>query len=77
MPTNMMQFIQMVQNQGNPQQFLLSMLESQNNPLYSNIANLVRNNKTNEVELIIRNMMKERGVDFDTEFGKFKKMLNL
>ena len=79
MPINntMMQFIQLVRRQGNPQQFLLSMLEQQDNPLSQNILNLAKNNKQGEIEMIARNMFKERGLDFDKEFNSFKQMLGL
>lgn len=77
MPINMMNFIQLVRSQGNPGQFLMGMLEQQSTPFYQNITNLIKNNQMNEVELILRNAMKEQGRDFDKEFNSFKKMLGV
>lgn len=79
MPTNLMQMVSLMKNGGNPQQMVLSMLEQQtsNNPFAANLLQLAKNNKTSEIEQIARNMAKERGVDFDTEFNNFKKTLGL
>lgn len=79
MPTNLMQMVSLMKNGGNPQQMVLSMLEQQtsNNPFAANLLQLAKNNKTSEIEQIARNMAKERGVDFDTEFNNFKKILGL
>lgn len=79
MPTNLMQMVSLMKNGGNPQQMMLSMLEQQtsNNPFAANLLQLAKNNKTSEIEQIARNMAKERGVDFDTEFNNFKKTLGL
>lgn len=79
MPTNLMQMVSLMKNGGNPQQIVLSMLEQQtsNNPFAANLLQLAKNNKTSEIEQIARNMAKERGVDFDTEFNNFKKILGL
>ena len=66
MPTNLIQMV-------------LNILEQQtsNNPFAANLLQLAKNNKTSEIEQIARNMAKERGVDFDTEFNNFKKVLGL
>lgn len=79
MPTNLMQMVSLMKSGGNPQQMVLSMLEQQtsNNPFAANLLQLAKNNKTSEIEQIARNMAKERGVDFDTEFNNFKKTLGL
>ncbi len=79
MPTNLIQMVSLMKNGGNPQQMVLNILEQQtsNNPFAANLLQLAKNNKTSEIEQIARNMAKERGVDFDTEFNNFKKVLGL
>ena len=79
MPTNMMQIISLMKNGGNPQQMVLSMLEQQteNNPFAANLLQLAKGNKSSEIEQIARNLAKEKGIDFDTEFNNFKKALGL
>ena len=41
-------------------------------PMGDNILNLARNGQTREIEKIARNMMAQRGVDFDKEFNAFR-----
>ena len=79
MPTNMMQIISLMKNGGNPQQRVLSMLEQQTkiNPFAANLLQLAKGNKSGEIEQIARNLAKEKGIDFDTEFNNFKKTLGL
>ena len=79
MPTNMMQIISLMKNGGNPQQMVLSMLEQQTekNPFAANLLQLAKGNKSGEIEQIARNLAKEKGIDFDTEFNNFKKTLGL
>lgn len=58
---------------------VLSMLEQQteNNPFAANLLQLAKGNKSGEIEQIARNLAKEKGIDFDTEFNNFKKTLGL
>ena len=79
MPNNMMQIISLMKNGGNPQQMVLSILEQQteNNPFAANLLQLAKGNKSGEIEQIARNLAKEKGIDFDTEFNNFKKTLGL
>ena len=79
MPINMMQIISLMKSGGNPQQMVLSMLEQQteNNPFAANLLQLAKGNKSGEIEQIARNLAKEKGIDFDTEFSNFKKTLGL
>ena len=77
---NINPFVQLIQ-QGNtsPQQLVMLLLENQsaNNPMLSNLLQLAKNNDGKGIEQVARNMMKERGLDFDEEFNKFKQMYNL
>lgn len=76
---NMVQFINMVRSNQNPQAFVINMLKERasQNPVLGNLANLVEAGKTGEVEQIVRNIAKERGIDFDKEFNSFKQMFKL
>ena len=77
-PVNPNRLIQMIKQGQNPQQLMLSILESQaSTPMGANLLKLVRNGQTQEIEKIARNLCKERGVDFDQEFTKFRRMLGM
>ena len=75
---NMNEFMQMARN-SNPQQLVMGMLQQRanENPLFANILSLAQNGNTAEIENIVRNMAKERGIDFDKEFNSFKQMFGL
>ena len=70
--------IQMIRQGQNPQQLMLSILEGQaGSPMGRNLLNLARNGQTAEIEKIARNLCKERGMVFDQEFTKFRRMLGM
>lgn len=46
-----------------------------NNPILNNVINMAQNGDTKGVEEFARNICKQRGLDFDTEFNKFKNIL--
>lgn len=79
MAFNPMQMMQFIRGSGNPQQFVINMLEQQsgNNPMTANLLKLAKENKTGEIEQIARNMLKEQGKDYDKEFANFKQMFGL
>lgn len=74
-----MKLIQMIKSGQNPQQLMLSILEGQmsNTPLGANLLQLAKNNDTKGIEQVARNLSKQRGIDFDTEFAAFRKMLGV
>lgn len=76
--SDMNNFMQMARN-GNPQQIVMNMLQqnAQGNPMFANILSLAQNGNTQEIENIVRNMARERGIDFDKEFNSFKQMFGL
>ena len=45
------------------------------NPILSNVIGMAQNGDTKGVENFARNICKQRGLDFDTEFSKFKNIL--
>ncbi len=80
MPTNIMQLINMIRSSGNPQQFVMNMVKENagnGNPVMQNLFSLIESGNTTEIEKVVRNIAKERGVDFDKEFNSFKHMLGL
>lgn len=76
---NITNFISIVKNNPNPQAFIMNELQqkAQQNPVLRNIAALVQNGDTQGVETVVRNIAKERGIDFDKEFNSFKQMFKL
>ena len=76
---NPMQLIAAIKNGQNPQQLMLSILEGRmsSTPLGQNLLTLAKNNDTKGIEQVVRNLSKQQGVDFDTEFAAFRKMLGI
>ena len=77
---NIMQILAQLRQSSNPQQFLIDMIEknaAQDNPMYSNMIKLMKENKYDEIEKIGRNIAREKGINFDEEFAMFKQMLGL
>lgn len=76
---NMMQLMSMFRN-GNPQEIVANMVKetaNQGNPIMQNLSTLIENGNTQEIENVVRNIAKERGIDFDKEFNSFKQMFKL
>ena len=72
------QLVQMIRQGQNPQQLMLYILQQNSNtPLGANLYKLAQSGNTTEIEKIARNMCRERGVDFDTEFNAFRNMIGL
>ena len=66
---------QMMRSGGNPQQAIQAMIgnkEIMKNPMAKNILGMAKNGNIAGIEQLGRNIAKERGVDFDQEFSKFK-----
>ena len=74
----MQQVMQLLQTK-NPQQAVMQILEasSANNPIFANLLGLAKQNKTAEIEQIVRNLFQQQGLDFDNEFNSFKRNLGL
>jgi hypothetical protein len=79
MRANPTQILSMIKGGKNPQQLVMNILEqqAQNNPMGANLLQLVKDNKTADIEQIVRNYAKSQGVDFDKEFNAFKQMLGI
>ena len=76
---NPMQLIAAIKNGQNPQQLMLSILEGQmsNTPIGQNLLQLAKRGDTKGIEQIARNLSKQQGINFDTEFAAFCKMLGV
>lgn len=77
MPTNnMMDFVKIVKN-GNPQQFVMNLLQenqAKGNPIAGNLIQMINSGDSRGIEQVARNIAKEKGIDFDKEFNSFKQM---
>lgn len=71
---NPIELFQFLRSSNDPQQFILNIMQEQSkgNPLMQNLLQMAQNNQTQDIESVVRNVMKERGVDFDKEFNSFK-----
>lgn len=76
---NPMLLVQAIKNGQNPQQLMLNILENNmsGTPLGDNLIELAKNGKSADIEEIVRNIAKQRGIDFDKEFPNFVRMLGL
>lgn len=79
MQVNPIELIQLIKSGSNPQQLMLGILEQNaaSNPVYQNLMQLAKENKTAEIEQFARNLAQAQGLDFDKEFNAFKKRLGL
>lgn len=82
MANNMMNFQQLVQfikAGNNPEQFVMMMLQNgaKNNLVFANILQLAQNKNYQGVENVVKNLAKQRGIDFDKEFNDFRHTLGL
>jgi hypothetical protein len=76
---NPLMLIQMIKQGQNPQQLLMSILEGSaaSNPVNANLLDMVKHNKTADIETFARNYFASQGKDFDTEFKAFKETYGL
>ena len=78
MKQNPVQILQFIKASGNPQKFMLNMLQQQsNNPIMANLIQMAQANDEKGIENFARNLMKEQGLDFDKEFNTFRKNLGI
>ena len=65
-----------IKQQGNPKELLINFMQQNNNPMINNLIKSAQNGDTKQIEKFARNMFKEQGRDFDTEFKQFMQNLN-
>lgn len=77
MQVDYVKLLQAIRNGANPQQLVMGVLEGEmaNTPMGKNLLQLVKENKTSEIEKIARNICAQNGIDFDKEFASFKQSL--
>lgn len=77
---NLMNIMQMIKG-GNPQKIIQQMLKDNcqfaNNPIVMNMLDMAKSGDISGIEQIGRNIAKEKGIDFDKEFSKFKNQFPL
>ena len=71
-----MQLIQLLRG-GNPQQVLVDLLqrEAGNNPVMNNALSLVQHKDAKGIEILARNIAKEKGIDPDQAVANIRKQL--
>lgn len=76
---NPMELISQIRQGKNPQQLMIGIMENniKDTPMGENLLMLAKEGKSADIEQIVRNMFKERGLDFDKEFTAFKRSLGL
>ena len=70
---NPMQMLQSFLGRGMSPQQIISQMSGNKNPMISNLMNMMQSGNSKGVEDFARNIFKEKGRDFDKEFGEFKK----
>ena len=78
-PQDMFKLISSFKNQ-DPSAIVSNMVNeaaSQGNPIMANLANLIKEGNTKEIENVVRNIAKERGMDYDKEFKAFRDTFKL
>lgn len=72
---NPMELIAQIRQGKNPEQLLIGILEqgAAQNPIYANLLSMAKDGRTADIEAFARNVAREKGIDFDKEFSRFKK----
>lgn len=71
---NPIQLIKNMMGINNPKEMVMQMLtQNNNNPIFSNLIDMANKGNVQGVEQFARNMFKEQGKDFDSEFNNFMK----
>ena len=58
----------------NPKQLAMNMAKQNSNPMIANLIKMANEGKTQGIEEFARNIMQERGMDFDSEFANFMQL---
>ena len=77
---NLMNIMQMIKG-GTHKQLIQQMLKDNcqfaNNPIVMNMLDMAKSGDISGIEQIGRNIAKEKGIDFDKEFSKFKNQFHI
>lgn len=74
---NPIQILQNFISQGLSPRKIVELMVGNKNPIVTNLVNMANKGNTSGIETFARNMLKEKGRDFDKEFPEFKKQLRL
>lgn len=79
MQVDFLKIISAIKQGQNPQQLVMNILEGEmsNTPMGQNLLQLAKEQKTEDIEKIARNLCAQRGMDFDKEFKSFKQRIGL
>lgn len=77
MNVNPIQLIQMIKSGQNPQQLLIQILEQRASasPMGANLLQMVKENRTNDLESFTRNYLASQGKDLDEEYKRLMQAL--
>lgn len=75
MNINIIQVLQLLKNGGNPQQIVMNLIQQENNPMLNNLISMGQQGDVKGLEMVARNIAKEKGIDFDKEFSNFRNMI--
>lgn len=70
---NPVQMLQSFLGRGMSPQQIINQMSGNKNPMITNLMNMMQTGDSKGVEDFARNIFKEKGRDFDEEFGEFKK----
>lgn len=75
----MLYILNLIKNGSSPQQVAMGLLEkqAQQNPFSQNLLSLVKNNRTDQLEMIARNLAREKGIDYDKSIGELVQILGV
>lgn len=68
---NPIQIIKMMMGKMSPKDMAMKMLENNSNPVFANLIDMANKGDTKGVENFARNIMKEKGIDYDKQFSEF------
>lgn len=74
---NPMQLIQMIKSGKNPQELLMQVLEERaaTSPMGANLLQMVKENRTKDLEAFTRNYLASQGKDLDEEYKRLMQAL--
>lgn len=68
---NSIKVIKTLMENMNPQSIVMNMIKNNTNPVLNNLIDLASKGDTKGVEDFARNIMKEKGIDYDKQFSEF------
>ena len=58
-----------------PEELLMTMMQNNSDPMMNNLVTMAKQGRKEELQAFARNIMKEKGMDFDKEFSKFMQQI--